>query len=237
MLDKQGSTGRRSFMGQIEHLTVQGARQPAARVWRLAFAAVCVGLLVTAAGFAWFVMRVQGSEAAMTDSADGVVVLTGGRERIGDAIDLLAAGRGKRLLITGVNPTTRIEELSRLVPRFGPMLACCIDIDRSATNTIGNAVETRRWARLRGFHSLIVVTSNYHMPRAMAELANQLPDVTLIPYSVVIERQSTEPWWNQGTTTKTLAIEYVKYIAALVRMRIGLDPLVDDSPARASARN
>ncbi len=93
------------------------------------------------------------------------------------------------MLITGVHPTTRLEELSKRVPGHDRMFHCCVDIDREATNTIGNAVETRRWARERGFNSLIVVTSSYHIPRAMAEVSHQLPDATLIPYPVVTDRQ------------------------------------------------
>ena len=217
-------------MPQFERLTVDqdGAAQPAARAWRWAFAAACMGAALTSAGFVWFVARVNDLATATDRSADGVVVLTGGPERIADAIDLLAAGRGKRLLITGVNPATRMQELSRLLPRYGPMFTCCVDIDRSATNTIGNAVETRRWARPRNFRSLIVVTSNYHMPRALAELTHQLPDVTLIPYPVVSDRARADPWWVHAVTARTLAIEYVKYVAALVRMRFESNPSVGE---------
>ena len=193
------------------------------RALRLIWAALCIGLACVAAGFGWFILQVQTTEPA-TVSADGVVVLTGGPERIADAIDLVAAGRGKRLLITGVNPMTRMSELSRLTPRSRATFNCCVDIDRAATNTVGNAVETRRWARMRNFNSLIVVTSDYHMPRSMAELAHQLPDVTLIPYPVVTERQRNDPWYMHAVTSRTMAIEYVKFMAALMRMRIEPSP-------------
>ena len=57
------------------------------------------------------------------------------------------------------------------MPEHQRWFSCCVDLDHSAINTIGNAVETRRWVMARGFQSLIVVTSNFHMPRALAELA------------------------------------------------------------------
>lgn len=190
------------------------------RVVRWTFGLIVLLAVALASGFLWYVGQVPGVETNFERSADGIVALTGGRERIGDAVELLAAGRGKRLLITGVHPTTRAEELSRFVPKYSAMFTCCIDLDRSAMNTIGNAVETKRWARQRGFNSLVVVTSAYHMPRALAELSHQLPDATLVPFPVVTEKQRNEPWWSNAQSAKTLAIEYVKYLAALVRMRI-----------------
>ena len=118
------------------------------------------------AGFAWYVSLVPMSETPFEGKADGIVALTGGPERITEAVELLAAGRGKRMLITGVNPTTKMEEIARQLPSFEAQFNCCVDLDRSALNTIGNAVETRRWARERGFKSLVIVTSRVHMPRA-----------------------------------------------------------------------
>jgi uncharacterized SAM-binding protein YcdF (DUF218 family) len=170
------------------------------------------------AGFLWYVTLVD-REAAPEGRVDAIVALTGGPERIGEAVEQLAAGRGKRLLITGVNRATNVDALARLVPRYEALFDCCIDIDRSAINTIGNAVETRRWARERGFHSLMVVTSSYHMPRALAEISHQLPNATLLPFPVTTERQRAEPWWSNPGSARMLVSEYLKYLVAIVRMR------------------
>jgi uncharacterized SAM-binding protein YcdF (DUF218 family) len=181
---------------------------------------VLAGLVALALGFVWFLHRMPTDESPADRTAEGIVVLTGGASRINDAIELLAAGRGRRLLITGVNPTTHSRELARLTPHYQSLFGCCIDLDHSAQNTIGNAIETRRWTRARGFHSLLVVTSAYHMPRAIAELSHELPDVTLIEFPVLTERQRSEPWWSNGVTARLVISEYFKYIAAVVRMRV-----------------
>ena len=146
-------------------------------------------------------------------------MLTGGTSRVADAIELLAEGRGKRLLISGAHPATTLNEIARLVPAHERLVACCVDLDPSAVNTVGNATGTRRWVVTRGFHSLIVVTSNYHIPRTMAELARQMPDITLIPFPVVADKERAERWWTSPLTTRLLVSEYLKYILAQVRMR------------------
>jgi uncharacterized SAM-binding protein YcdF (DUF218 family) len=181
-----------------------------------------VGAVLLGAGFFWFVWHIPPEEVQLDRNADGIVVLTGAAARIPDAIELLAVKRGKRLLITGVHRATSAKEIARLTPLYAGYFSCCIDLDRSALNTFGNALEARRWAHEHNFNSLIVVTSNWHMPRAMVEIGHQLPDLTLIPYPVVSEHMKTEPWWRNGDTVRLIGAEYLKYLFALVRLH--LDP-------------
>ena len=181
-----------------------------------------VGSLLLAAGFIWFALTIPLEDISNNRKADGIVVLTGAASRIPDAIELLAAERGKRLLITGVHRATSAREIARLTPLYSKFFTCCIDLDRSALNTLGNALETKRWAREHNFNSLIVVTSNWHMPRAMAELAHQIPEATLIAYPVISEKVKAEPWWSNFEMARFLFAEYLKYLFALTRM--SLDP-------------
>jgi uncharacterized SAM-binding protein YcdF (DUF218 family) len=186
---------------------------------RIVIPTVVLAALALGLGFLAFANGLPRAEIQLNTSADGIVVLTGGASRIVDAVDLLAAKRGKRLLISGVNPNTTHGELIRKNPEFERMLVGRIDLGRAAMNTIGNAMETANWVRANKFRSLIVVTSGWHMPRALIEIAHELPDVKLVPYPVISDRMRDQPWWSDAATVRLLAVEYVKYLATFARVR------------------
>src|SRR3979409_98061 len=200
----------------------QKAPLVAPRGWlRVCVLAILAIVFVAAAiGFIGFLSQLRGAETQPDRKADGIVVLTGGSSRVSDAMELLAAGYGRRLLISGVHPTNAASDISRSLPDNQSLLGCCVDLARSAVHPRRNAAETRRWVRERGFKSLIVVTSNYHMPRAILELSHAMPDIALIPFAVGGDKWREEPWWTSGATVRLLLSEYVKYVAAEVRVRL-----------------
>ncbi len=180
--------------------------------------AACILVL----GFFSFVSTVTELEKpVLPEKADAIVALTGGAARISDALELLDQGRARRLLISGVNPETTQEELARFEPGRDRLFHCCVDLGYSALNTAGNAKETRNWTRNRGYRSLIVVTSAYHLPRSLTEIRRELPDVWLIPYPVVTDQSHLRDWWRDGKTTQLLVSEYAKYLLAVARLRFG----------------
>jgi uncharacterized SAM-binding protein YcdF (DUF218 family) len=193
-----------------------------------------LAVLVLGGGFLLFVSALERSESETKRTADGIVALTGGAERIPDAIELLSKGYGRRLLITGVNEKTTREEIARQRPDLRDVFGCCVDLDYEALNTIGNAEQTRRWADQHNFRSLVIVTSTYHMPRTLAELEHVMPGVRLVAHAVVPEHFDVDSWWHEPSTARLLATEYVKYVVAVARIR--LDPEGGTSAvARASS--
>ncbi|MDB5591623.1 MAG: hypothetical protein JWR86_2148 [Enterovirga sp.] len=171
------------------------------------------------AGFAGFLLSLEQAERE-PNRADAIVVLTGGAQRIEDAVDLLAKGYAGRLLITGVNEKTSRDAIARLTPGQRDLVECCVDLGYRARNTVGNAAEIARWVRSRSFVSLIVVTSNYHLPRALAELDEALPEIRKIPYAVVASGRTQDGFWPSATRARVLVSEYVKFVAVSVRTRL-----------------
>ncbi|WP_421725731.1 YdcF family protein [Bauldia sp.] len=186
---------------------------------------VVTGLAVgLAIGFLSFADAIVSAELPENAEADGIVVFTGGSARVDGALALLADGRADRLLISGVNPTvTQAALAERAGEPLRRAFACCVDVD-NARDTIENAAEARQWAEERGFTSLIVVTSDYHMPRSMAELRGAMPEIDLIPYPVSNPDLQLADWWQNPRTFGLLAREYGKYLVAETRQLLPLAP-------------
>ena len=144
--------------------------------------ALLVAAAIWAAGLMAFAERVERSTPAPEPApADGVVALTGAgsNQRIGAAMNLLEEGKAQRMLVSGVNREASREDI-RVVSRAARRLYdCCVDLGFDAANTVVNARETQEWARAMRFDSLIIVTADYHMPRAMLELRGAMPDKRL----------------------------------------------------------
>ncbi len=159
-------------------------------------------------GFGWFVGEARRPSPVPPPEADGIVALTGGGERVETALRLLADGRARVLLVSGVGGSADLAALGRSAG-FAPAelsgLRGKVTLGRTAASTHGNAIETADWARAHALELLIVVTAAYHMPRALAELSRALPDVALRPVPV----RPADP----AVRWRLLAGEYAKFLA------------------------
>ena len=201
------------------------------------FAALLILVMIWFVGLLAFTSRVdQSTPAQEPPVSDGVVVLTGASNvRLEQATKLLEAGKGKRLLISGVNREASRDDVLGVTKAVRPIYDCCVDLGYAAADTIGNASESAEWAKAKDYHSLIVVTADYHMPRSMLELHAAMPGVTLHPYPVVTESLNAHRWWKGGTSARRMIVEYCKYLAILGReafLKLGPKDKADPKPAK-----
>ncbi len=188
------------------------------RALRLALWLPLIVLVLFTSGF-WFFADHVGHLAASGNpqQADGIIVLTGGQSRIDAAVALLKAGKGKRLLISGVNPIARVDDLRAATGGDAELFACCVDIDHAALDTIGNAEESAKWVKANAYDSIILVTNNYHMPRSLLEMKRLLPEARLQPYPVVNTPLDNGAWLAKPDALRVLLTEYTKFLGALLR--------------------
>ena len=201
-------------------------------------ALILVTALIWAAGLLAFAIRVeQSTPAAEPEVADGIVALTGAgsNERIAAGMRLLEAGKGDRMLVSGVNREASREDIRSVSRAVQLLYDCCVDLGFEAADTFGNAQETAGWVRARRYDSLIIVTADYHMPRAMLELGSALPGIELQAYPVATPSLDAERWWRTAGGARLMVMEYSKYLAILGRelvLRLGPKDEAPPEPAR-----
>lgn len=182
--------------------------------------AVLVALAVVwMAGLVWFAHRIPspGSAVLSPEATDAVVVLTGGAQRLEAGLELLESGKAKKLFVSGVSRRVDLSELLRTAQTKPDAVACCIVLGHEATDTVGNAIETRLWMEHEGFHSLRLVTANYHMQRSLLEFRFVMPDVAIVPNPVFPDAFKRDHWWVWPGTLALIVTEYQKYVAAAAR--------------------
>ena len=168
-------------------------------------------LLLYALGFVLFAFTLGKPAAATVAPTDAAVVLTGGSGRIEHAIDVLRQHKAGRLLVSGADPSVTKADLARRIPGSGALLKCCVDLGSESVDTRTNAEETGRWLAKHRFHSVRLITSDWHMRRARYEFRKALGG----KYVVVPDAVRTEPSFF------LLFGEYNKYV--LRRLAAGLD--------------
>ena len=182
-------------------------RQLTRKLAKLVVALWLIGLLV-------FIVKLPGGEEPPPVSQnEGIVVPTGGAERIATGFRLLSEG-GKRLLITGVHKDTTLAALEALTEQTAA--PCCVDLDYTATDTLGNAAFAAAWAAQHGLTEVRLVTSWYHMPRSAELFRRAMPDVRIIPHPVSAADIPSEGWWQNPNAWRLIVGEYIKLLWAWV---------------------
>jgi len=172
--------------------------------------------LIWAIGLTIFIARIP---AAATDAepvpkADGIVVFTGGGARLTAAMTVFSDGGGERLLISGVNPEISRARLAELWQGDPAQFDCCVDLGLEAQTTQGNAEELRDWAHNHRYDVIILITSDYHMPRALAAANSRLQGIAIIPFVVSSGYLDDRGRPVSRRAWRNLAGEYTKFLLA-----------------------
>jgi uncharacterized SAM-binding protein YcdF (DUF218 family) len=179
-------------------------------LWRRILKLPLYALVVWALGFFLFLVRLPVTDTQDDVTADAVVVLTGGANRLDTGVKLLAEQKAEKLLISGVHRDVMSSELVTLTGANPALFECCVTLDRQASNTLENAVETAKWVDETATRSIILVTSDYHIQRSVLLFRKSMPDVRIHAYPVKSKMAAFK-----------LAKEYNKYLATLMLELVG----------------
>jgi uncharacterized SAM-binding protein YcdF (DUF218 family) len=167
-------------------------------------------LLGWAVGFVIFVLG-QGQPADLRPT-DAIVVLTGGPGRLARGLEVLEAGRAKRMFVSGVGREVLPAELAYANNAPERLFACCVDLGFEAVDTRSNGPEVARWVKRHHYRSVRLITTDWHMPRARFELSRSLdPTVQVVPDAV-----------RSSPAMTALLSEYDKYLLRRVAVVLGI---------------
>ena len=203
---------------------MQSKAAPGVRRWarfaaRAVLVAVALFALLWSGGLAWFADTASEGSEQPDLATEAIIVPTGGSGRLEEGLRLLEDGLAQALFVTGVAEGVERAELRA---RHDPALwACCVELGYEAEDTAANAQEAAAWMAARAFTSLRLVTSGYHMPRAMMEFRSAMPSATLVAHPVFPDHVKVEHWWRYRGTAALIASEFTKYLWALARRTLG----------------
>ncbi len=155
-----------------------------------------------------------------------IVILTGGTNRIKNGLKIINNSKvskkiNYKILVSGTGiGFTKSSLKKKLGPNFNPkLIQCCIDLDSVSKNTFTNAIETYKWTKKNDIKEFILITSNYHMPRAILEFNNIMPNLKIYTYAIIPEKHNIENWLSSYQTFSLIFKEYCKYIVASLRIK------------------
>ena len=203
------------------------AVSPAHRTFRAILLTLGLIFLLWNGGLAAFAFSIPTTPTDSVSQVDGIVVLTGGSERIEEGLALLRGGLGRKLLVSGVPEGLTLDDVVGPANARSEEVACCVELGHTAENTAGNASETARWMALEGFKSLRLVTGSYHMPRSLLEFRRAMPETRVIAHPVFPGHVKVEQWWRFRGTAKLIASEFAKYLWASLNALLTSSPIPD----------
>lgn len=162
-------------------------------------------LLILAAGAAIPHLNARSLPGPRAERADALLVLTGAENRIPEAYRAWREGKAGELYILGAGGGAKLERVLPGSPVLSPAELRKLHVEGWSENTLENAFSAKGLVAERGFRKVILVTSDYHMPRAHLALRSVLPATVSIE---VIPVRSE--WKDRAALPRTLRLFFVE---------------------------
>ena len=178
-------------------------------------------------GLAEYKEKILSAKKYISKKGTNIVILTGGTNRIKNGLKIInkfekASAFNSKILVSGTGKGfTKISLEKKLNFDFNlNLIECCIELDSISTNTYSNAYETLKWAKKNNIKKFILITSNYHMPRAFLEFKNRMPNLKIFTYPITPNKHDVKMWLSSFQTFSLIFSEYCKYLVAKLRIQL-----------------
>jgi uncharacterized SAM-binding protein YcdF (DUF218 family) len=150
--------------------------------------------------------RVPGPRRA---PADAILVLTGDENRIPEGYRAWREGRAGELYILGAGGGARLDRILPGNPALTRAELRRLHVEGWSENTLENAISAKGVVAERNFRTVILVTSDYHVPRAHLAFRTVLPAAVSI--DVIPVPSEWRGWAMFPRTLRLFFIEGWKY--------------------------
>ena len=159
----------------------------------------------------------------ISKKSSNIVILTGGTNRIKDGLKIVnkfekSSTFNSKILVSGTGKGFTKMSLAKNIDFDFNLIECCIELDSISTNTYSNAFETLKWVKKNNISEFILITSNYHMPRAFLEFKYRMPNLKIFTYPITPEKHNINMWLSSFQTFSLIFSEYCKFIVANLRI-------------------
>ena len=172
--------------------------------------------------------KIVSLEKFSSEEAFNIVILTGGSNRIKDGLKIINNFNkldlmNIKLLISGTGEGFTKLSINKILPKkkiFSMFIKCCVELDSKSKNTYSNAIQTKFWIKKNNIKKFVLITSNYHMPRALLEIREQMPYINIIAYPITPIKHNINNWLYSFETFSLVFIEYSKFLIAKLRIEV-----------------
>ena len=190
---------------------------------RYLFTCLILIFILLSIGFIWFNYNIFSyiKNAQINDNIDdnwGVVALTGGRNRIAQAVEIYEKNNNGFMLISGVKKGTTLDMILKR-DDITIKVNKKIDLGYNAVDTVGNAKEIREWSDKNNIDNIYVVTSFYHIPRSKLEIERCVKGKNIVYIASPSDFVKKE-WWSNFNSFEFLMKEYVKFLIVFVQYKV-----------------
>ena len=156
-----------------------------------------------------------------------IVILTGGSNRIKDGLKIInkfdsANNFYFKILVSGTGKGFTKSSLRKILNSSFDLklLDCCLELESVSKNTFSNATETFKWATKNNIKQFILITSNYHMPRALLEFRHKMPNIKIYTHPITPKKHNINKWLSSTETFSLILMEFSKFLIASFRIKL-----------------
>ena len=165
-------------------------------------------------GLVLFIKMIPNKKQQLITDIDAVIMVTGDKDRVSRTKSLIQNSDYKLYFISGVGAPKYLKKYLNSNNKQ------TLVISTKAQSTHENAVEIGEWVQQYNLTKILLVTSNYHIPRTKMLIEYYSPKLNIEIEPTFNFNFNLSNWYKSSFTLKILLSEYTKYLLQKMKFLI-----------------